>query len=246
MPTGEQGGADVTRRNDDDNHYFWIRDRIVLAYHPVDSEVVHLAHEALHAPPTEAAEQSKHHFAYLAQHHDVISLSHALQSFEQPLCKLLKRVREHLPEVGEGLEVLNRKLNLLANVVAAQQNHRLHQHAARVEISAGGIQFRGRRQFNVGDHLQLEMTLFPGYTMIRSYGRVLRCQQDPKDPACFRTAVEYEAMAEETRDLIVEHLFRKQSDELRERREQREAEADREAARGASSCNDVIESKTEQ
>ena len=64
--------------------------------------------------------------------------------------------------------------------------------------------------------LAIDLVLLPTNHPIRAIGRVVDCRQN--DGGGFAIAIEFEEIREEDRDMLIQHIVRKQSQILREER----------------------------
>ena len=81
-------------------------------------------------------------------------------------------------------------------------------------MSAGGISFKGNIPFDKGDLVKLQMILYPSNAVINAYARAVRSQ--PQGDV-FDNAFEYILITESDRDTLVRHVLQLQSNSLRQR-----------------------------
>lgn len=155
---------------------------------------------------------------------------HSLLLFmDSRLQGVISKIGQDDPAAAEALDLLNKKIGLLERMLNATSEYGSkhealeHEQTQEVNISAGGLAFTGRNPLAEGAHLELELALSPAYRFIRCYGRVISCRAGEESSDLFNIAVEFEYIDEEDREFLIQHIFKRQSEELRKRREQRQA-----------------------
>lgn len=117
--------------------------------------------------------------------------------------------------LGGYLINLNKKIDILTRFVL-QSFDEEHQEMTEVDISGGGLRFSTKQGYQHNDFLKIELVLVPECVGILIYGQVVQCTKIKKR---FETAVIFSKIRESDRDAIVRHIFKIQSQQLRNEKE---------------------------
>ena len=184
--------------------YFRIDDTALLKYRVLDTE--HL--EAARAQVNQHGLQTE-------------NLRGTLEPLDTRLTDLLPSLRRESRVVAEAIEILNRKLGLLAGVLALEQGgaggdpyreHRL----STVNLGGGGLALSADAPLPDHSWLAIELVLLPAKHSLRAIGRVTDCRRRGAE---YALGVEFDALREADRDALVSHALRKQAEHLRQRRD---------------------------
>jgi len=187
----------------DRRRFFRIQDDVALRFNTV-------SHEQLEA----ALQQVQNGYP------DTINLASSFATISARLHQSLDRVRRELPDVATLLEGLNEKLDMLVQLMAVRDagldDHPTHA----VTLSASGISFHDDSALPVGALVELKLVLFPQYLCIQCFGEVVHCNRSDTlgVPRTYDIGVDFTRIRESDRDLLVQHITRKQSAQLREAR----------------------------
>ncbi|MCW9059079.1 MAG: PilZ domain-containing protein [Gammaproteobacteria bacterium] len=134
---------------------------------------------------------------------------------------LLQNLSNESPELALCLQTLDKKLNLLAQLLVAETMNTQGACLREVSLSAGGMAFNAERELKHGELLETRLVLFPSVTGILAVGQVVSCERrgDVNGGMPWRVAVEYRYIRESDRDLLVKHLLTREAEMLRARRE---------------------------
>ncbi len=139
----------------------------------------------------------------------------------QQMQYVLHTVQEREPEIALYLQTLNEKLDLLARQLAMETTEFKDRTPRRVDISAAGLGFDAPDLMEADQLMDIRMLLFPSLDYVRALGRVVRCSGEAFEvqgwPA-FRIAVDFDFVRDDDRELLVQHVIRKESSQLREER----------------------------
>ena len=95
--------------------------------------------------------------------------------------------------------------------------------AVPVNLSAGGMCAGVKEDLAAGAAVEIRMLLFPSFTGLMIYGTVVDTvpARDEADAARFpyQTRIEFTHIREQDRELLIRHLLRRQSMQLRDRQE---------------------------
>ncbi|MGR8921773.1 MAG: PilZ domain-containing protein [Gammaproteobacteria bacterium] len=183
--------------------YFRITDRALVKYRV-------LADEAL---------DDERRFVFLNEVR-AANLHGALMGIDIRLGDLFEVVRNESKATAEALELMNRKLTLLERVVAMETSTKspidYRENAPLdVSLSGGGMAMPSEERLEPGTHLAIDLVLLPSNHPMRVIGRVVECSATERGTTL---SVEFVDMREEDRDVLIQHIVRKQSEELRQER----------------------------
>ena len=181
-------------------------------YYRIDDEVILLYREI---PPGELKKIKTNLSERLA---NGFTLDAKFAAIGQEVRLLLIDIKKQSPAMARYLSAIDRKLNILARAVLAQEKGIVDQPAQRVNLSAGGLAFYAITPAELNRVLELRMILNPSCTGILTYGKVVYCGYSSGDVDGFpyRLGVEFCEMESETRDLLVKHILHKEAIQKRE------------------------------
>ena len=148
------------------------------------------------------------------------NLRAAFEPLDARLLDVLPALRRESRVVAEAIEIVNRKLGLLAGVLALEQGsdagepYREHQ-LRTVNLGGGGLAVRAEAPLPARSWLAIDLVLRPGNHALRAIGRVTDCR---KRGAEYSIGIEFDALREADRDALISHALRKQAERLREER----------------------------
>ncbi len=186
--------------NDERREYFRIADEIALDYRPLDQQEAKQLREKIQS-----------------NFPDRFTAASSFTATSRQLTHALHRAQHESPEIARCLQTLDQKLNLLAQLFVAEEFDIANQPPQHVNISAGGVAFRARKELPVDSLLELRMVLFPSLVGILAVGRVIHNEhlQDGNLKYPWQVAVNYDYMRETDRELLVRHIMSKETRELR-------------------------------
>lgn len=126
-----------------------------------------------------------------------------------------------MPEIqdealADWLKAMNRKLDLLLNMMTQQKEGFSSLPMKQVNISGGGLSFSSREPYNKGDVLEMKMVLpLPVPVSVIVYGDVVAA--DKRDEL-FEIGVKFAAMDDEIREEICKFVFHRERQIIREKR----------------------------
>ena len=180
--------------------YFRVEDRIILEYHPLADSERQGVIKAL---------RDDHPSRHL--------IASSFSSTSQQMQYVLRKIQEREPEIALYLQTLNEKLDLLARQLAMETTELTQRTPRRVDISAAGVCFEAAEPIEPGQLMDLKMMLFPSLDYIRAVGRVVRCAEtrEVSQAPGFSIAVDFDYLRDDDRELLVQHVVKKQSSKLR-------------------------------
>ena len=138
---------------------------------------------------------------------------------DEKLSQTCARLTDDNPVILEIINLLNQKFTAYENYLLRQSSKKEMSPAGEVNLSANGVAFETDRPITEGTNLQLEMIIFPENYYIPVYSRVINCRKTQHKIDIYSIAVEFVAMSDTDREVIVHHVLKKQAEELRLQRE---------------------------
>jgi hypothetical protein len=135
--------------------------------------------------------------------------------------------------LGRCITLLNDKLNIVVNELPGLRETKssLANVAPQTcDVSADGIVFSSERPLSIGDKLHLKFLLSADNRYIESFCEVVRLTEPPDTGAGnmpYGIAVEFTNMPKAQREMIIQHMFTRESETLRMRRLELESPPDR-------------------
>lgn len=195
--TKDWGNADERRR------YFRVADQLLIGYSVVPEE--EMPAKIRHSP-------------------DIT----AIGKLDNLIAESLSRVRVQNPSVAEVLELFNRKINLTLSLdeKRLQTISAVEKGVKEVNLSACGIAFPVLDALSIGCQLHLDITLLPSYINLSVEAQVIACakHQHPEDGDDYLVRVDFLNLSDVDQELLVQHVIKCQTQELKARREARESE----------------------
>lgn len=180
-------------------HYYRINDRVHLRVRLLSEHEF----QTLHRGPLGADEAT--------------GVSTELRALTQQMAKTLATLRKSQPEVARYLEMLDKKIDLLARKVDKPAERLIPD--TPVNLGTGGMAFWKGEPMAIDTKLEIRLILFPSYTRITALGVVVRCDEEPRrdDDHRFRIGMEFARLSESERESLARHLIELQSAWLRHR-----------------------------
>jgi c-di-GMP-binding flagellar brake protein YcgR len=120
--------------------------------------------------------------------------------------------------VSSLLRILEQKIDLIGHAVLAKETDLAEQPTRKVSLSASGLAFLSERGFNLGSTLELKMVLPPALVGIVAHGRVVQCRPAGSSDQGYHVAVDFVGLRETDRELLIRHIVKRQTQQLRERK----------------------------
>ena len=180
----------------DRRRFFRVDDTISLSYQLIDENTV---------------AQGLKSSAYLNNEY---SLAATLDVLSQEAMRIMQHLEKQNSEFLELYQVLDAKINAMAQAVMFIGSNVDAQNCQDVSLSAAGLAFQQQTALELGQNLAIEMYLPSTLALILVYGRVVNCQAD--DAGQHVISVEYTQIREEDQELLIKHVVRKQWQQLRE------------------------------
>jgi hypothetical protein len=117
----------------------------------------------------------------------------------------------------QHLESLNRQLVDMVDYVNTTFDLKFSE-LQEVDLSGGGIRFESEQELIINQLLRMEIVLVPDYDSLSVTGVVVDCKPC-KDKSSFDLAVNFSEISEYDRDIIIKHVFKSQSEQLRSQKQ---------------------------
>lgn len=139
---------------------------------------------------------------------------------EKQLPQLRVLENQH-PGIAAYLSFLEKKIDMLAQLVATQDEDMPNQPTHAVNLSAQGVRFYWPQHVEIGSTVELRLQLFPSRMCLLLFGTVIRCQENKGDvrERRYAIAVDYSHIEEEDREVVVKHIHGLQLNQIRRQRE---------------------------
>ncbi|MES9962141.1 MAG: PilZ domain-containing protein [Candidatus Sedimenticola sp. 20ELBAFRAG] len=149
-----------------------------------------------------------------------------LAAVTQQMAGVLHKVEADYPDVANYLKALNKKIDILGRAFLVQNTDLSENPANPVNISASGMAFNTTEQLEPGTLLELKLLLMPSFTGILTMAEVVSCSEMEAAEGDYRydLRVNFTHLRDADRDVLIRHVIRLQTEDLRRQREEREAE----------------------
>ena len=150
-----------------------------------------------------------------------------LAVISQEMAGTLRKIEGESPDTARYLKSLDKKIDLMGSAFAAWSSDLSDQPVDTVNLSAGGIAFHTPEPIAVGADIELKL-LLPSFTGLLIYGEVVACDKvnAPPEDAPYQARVNFTHLREKDRDLLIRHILKRQSEMLRQLREQQDSVTD--------------------
>lgn len=131
----------------------------------------------------------------------------------------LRRIENKDPDLAAYLRAIDQKIEVIGRAFIAQESDIIAEQAVPVNLSAGGMSMGTAEDYPAGTPLEIRMLLFPSFTGLMIYGTVVesRATDEAAGPYRHLARIEFTHIREQDREILIRHLLRRQSDQLRDR-----------------------------
>ncbi len=183
--------------NNERREYFRIKNWLILNYEVIDS-----------------IENAPEVSDLMREESPRITLLQELSRLEQENQSYLSSLKEKQSQLGNYLLNMNKKFELLTRFVIQSLSDN-PQDLTQVDLSGGGIRFKTHTQHKIDEVIKIELVLVPECVGIIAYGRVVDCHAIENSDE-HEMALVFVKLRESDRDAIVRHVFKIQSNQLRQ------------------------------
>lgn len=149
---------------------------------------------------------------------DGFTVTSSLTAINQQLRSKLAILEKKDADLADYLRAMERKIDLLAHAIMSKETTLEEMPTREVNLSAVGMAFRSEAGVEVDKVLEIRMLLYPSLTGILTYGTVVHCREEGDDEYPWRIAVDFSFMRESDRDILINHILKRQHSQLREQR----------------------------
>lgn len=151
---------------------------------------------------------------------DSFNLAAAFAGIGQETRLLHQQISQELPSVALYLDALERKLEVLAQILLRRNADTEEKDIRPVNLSAGGMEFQTCEILPPGSLLEMRFVVFPSHVAIVTGARVVRCDPDtgPNGEKLWHVGAQFLYLRESDRQFLVRHVLHRQSQRLREGR----------------------------
>ena len=139
----------------------------------------------------------------------------------------LRRIENRDPDLAAYLRAIDQKIEVIGRAFIVAEPELVAEAAVPVNLSAGGMCAGVEEHYEPGTDIEVRMLLFPSFTGLMIYGNVVECGPAMVDHPSERyqhvARIEFTHIREQDRELLIRHLLRRQSDQLRGRQEKNES-----------------------
>jgi c-di-GMP-binding flagellar brake protein YcgR len=181
--------------------YFRIQDTALVKYRVAQSDKLEAERHAVHLSRIKAENTRA-----------------ALFGLETHLQEVFDKVRHSNPPIVEALELINRKINLLERIVSVEHtapgSEEYHEHEPKeINLSGGGMAITAVCVLAVGTNLAIDLVLLPSNDPMRTFGRVVSTRKSDGDQHVI--SIVFEEIRPDDQDRLIQHILRRQSEQLR-------------------------------
>ncbi len=130
---------------------------------------------------------------------------------------MLSRISQSDPDVAQYLSYLESRLNQMFRLLLAQELELSESRVMEASLSGGGLAFYAGEHLAPRTCLQIKLLLVSSCVAILTPARVIRSERRsrylPTHP--YRIAVEFDAIDEVDRDVLIKHILKRQAEKLR-------------------------------
>ena len=144
------------------------------------------------------------------------------------LFELTTTLERESPAAAEALDLISKKLGFLERMVLKVDTEQDASHGefaqCHVNLSACGMALGSPAHIAVDAHLEIELVLLPNHRYIKAYAKVIGCREqlDAAVEERYDVAVDFEYIRDEDREVLIQHIFKKQASQLRLERQAEE------------------------
>lgn len=177
-------------------NYFRVNQEVIFDFHSVDA----------YTAENDAA---------AAQFNDTLPLQ-MLAEFRQ-IDKQAQELQHQLSETNralvEYLSYTNRKIELLAREMIAQQRPDFRDNTSKINLSEAGIAFLSEKAYYKGSYLALKLVFLPHFTGVSLFAQVIRCEpaqkseKDGKESDLYHIAAKFYRISEPEQQILAKTVL---------------------------------------
>ncbi len=153
---------------------------------------------------------------------ELADLRNALFCIDARLGDIANQLSKDYPLISEMVTLVNKKIALHERMMGFDEyDDHILTTAREVSLSASGVAFSSETPLPERTHLKLEMVTYPEHNYIPVYASVVSCRQNEENTSVgYTIAVEFEAISERDQERLMNHVFKKQAEEIKLQREE--------------------------
>ena len=145
-------------------------------------------------------------------HSGALGLASQFQQMDNDSSKLLKDIKQDNIAVADYLDMLNRKMNLLAQQMLVNEAVSAHDSdSGRIDLSQGGIGFISSHSIGIESWLAVKLIFTPSYVSLLSYAQVTRNQAQNDD--CYLIGARFHQLNDEQQRILARQVMQTQRQE---------------------------------
>lgn len=149
-----------------------------------------------------------------------------LDTVEKELAMLLIQLQAKHPDLSRVFELINRKIDFVHHELehSGRVDMTREYEARQVDISGCGAAFPVAESLEKDEHLLLQINLPAPYRSVRTVASVISCKpmSSPQGALDKMVRVEFEHIADNDQEILIQYLMKRQVLELKARREARD------------------------
>ncbi|MDX1799961.1 MAG: PilZ domain-containing protein [Marinobacter sp.] len=151
-----------------------------------------------------------------------LSVRNRLVALDQDLDHQLSVLADESPRIHRAMRLLNEKLTLLLGAeLAHAEDDESGLQLQSVNLSAGGLAFDVDEWIKVGERLLVELIFYPEG---EAFSAIVRVITSDSVSGGYRLGTDFDGLPESDRERLIRHILSIQSQQLRQRRQQREGD----------------------
>lgn len=151
----------------------------------------------------------------------------SLAAITAQMSSSLRRIENRDPDLAAYLRAIDQKIEVLGRAFISQEPEFHAKQAVPANLSAGGMCVGVGEAYEPGTTLEIRMLLFPSFTGLMIYGSVIDTEPAADEDSAGRfkhvARIEFTHIREADRELLIRHLLRRQSQQLRDRHDEENA-----------------------
>ncbi len=141
------------------------------------------------------------------------NLRAAMSSLDLEANHLIRQISENDKNIGQFLQIINQKVNLLANIIVENQQADEQDTVTRINISEGGIATPYPLSFEEDSLVAAKVTLLPDGLGLLLPCRIKACQKTDSDPL-YQLNLGFENLDQSVQQIVSRFLAKEQRRQL--------------------------------
>jgi len=184
------------KQTDERRHYFRIKNWLFLSFERVNNPDDNKSLSNTDAQPSPR-----------------IQLLNELHHLEEDNIKFMSSLSPELSHVSQHMTKMNKKIGLLTQHIIQSLDIEYNE-LLEVDLSAGGIKFHSKTSLKANQQVKMEIVIVPEYYGVITHANVIDCKKS-QDKDGYDIAFKFIRISQSDRDVIVRHIFKVQSKQLR-------------------------------